>query len=214
MKLVQVVVGLALAITGSAYASVINVATAFSNAGFQTSATDYKNVVDNALASASAGYGSTQVASYDNLSNQSLFGGSATNIAFKANVAFGLTTAGLYEFRAGVDFGRGGAFFLDGVALGFKTNDMWWAGSYTNPSQYFNFSSALASGNHQITLYGLEGCCDGGQQMQFKAAGASSFSSFSNNDGLNLVAVSEPAPYAMALLGFGLFGFKRRRNAG
>ena len=55
------------------------------------------------------------------------------------------------------------ALFLDGVALDFKSNDMWWAGNYNNGSQFLSGSSALSAGNHTLSIYGLEGCCDGGE---------------------------------------------------
>lgn len=46
--------------------------------------------------------------------------------------------------------------------MAFKTNDMWWAGDYTNPTQSFQLTQAISAGNHQLQLFGLEGCCDGG----------------------------------------------------
>lgn len=78
------------------------------------------------MASPGPGYGLAMPSIYDNISNQILFGGSATNIAFKSTVDFGVSAAnaGTWEIRSGVDFGRGGALFVDGVALVFNSNDI------------------------------------------------------------------------------------------
>ncbi|MBW3497386.1 CCXG family PEP-CTERM protein [Janthinobacterium sp. NKUCC08_JDC] len=194
-----------------ANASTITVSTGYSGAGAQSSAADYQSVVNAAVATPGAGYGSTTIASYDNVSNSGLFG-SGSNIAFKSVINFGVSAAdaGAWSFRSGVDFGKGGALFLDGVALDFKSNDMWWAGNYNNGSQFFSGSSALSAGNHTLSIYGLEGCCDGGQQAQFKA-GNNNFASFGANDGL-ISAVPEPSTYAMLLIGLGLLGFTARRK--
>lgn len=169
-------------------------------------ASDYQAAVDSAVASSPV----ISIASYDSVNPGLSQGG---NDAYRATVTFGVTTAGVWEFRAGVDFGLGGALFLDGVAQTFKTNDMWWNGNYGNASQHLSFSSALAVGNHTLTIYGLEWCCSGPQQAQFKAAGSNDFVSFSNQDGL-VSAVPEPESYAMMLAGLGLMATiaRRRKN--
>jgi len=194
-----------------ANASTITIATGYSEAGVQASAAAYQAVVNAAVATPGAGYGSTSLSSYDNVSNRSLFG-SNSNIASKSVISFGVSTAdaGQWSFRSGVDFGRGGAVFLDGVALDYKNNDMWWAGNYGNSSQFFAGSSLLSAGNHTLSIYGLEGCCDGGQQVQF-SKGNSNFASFSSADGL-ISAVPEPSTYAMLIVGLGLLGFTARRK--
>ena len=152
---------------GDVGASTITVETGYSTAGSQASANDYRSVVEAAVAVATAGYGATHPAAFNNISNHGLFSGPSENIAFEFTIGFGVTAAqaGEWEFRAGTDFGRGGAVFLDGVALGFKTNDMWWAGSYANPTQHFDYKSMLVGGNHVLSIYGLEGCCDGGHDV-------------------------------------------------
>ncbi len=170
------------------------------------SGSDYQVAVESAVALSPV----TSIASYDNVNPNLSQGG---NDAYKATVTFGVSAAGVWEFRSGVDFGLGGALFLDGVAQTFKTNDMWWSGSYSNPTQFLSFSTALAVGNHTLTIYGLEYCCSGGQQAQFKAAGSNDFVSFSNQDGL-VSAVPEPETYAMMLAGLGLMATiaRRRKN--
>ena len=197
----------------NAGASTITVSTGYTTAGAQKSADAYKTVVDAAVARPTLGYGSKTVASYNALDNSSLFG-SSTNIAFRSTIDFGVTTAqaGSWSFRTGVDFSNGGALFLDGVALDVGTSDMWWNGSYNNSNGFLSGSSTLAAGNHSLSIYGLESCCDGFQQAQFKA-GNSSFASFSSTDGLAAVsAVPEPSIYAMLMIGLGLLAFTCRRS--
>nr|WP_315490903.1 CCXG family PEP-CTERM protein [uncultured Rhodoferax sp.] len=170
------------------------------------SGSDYQAAVESAVALSPV----TTIASYNSV-NPGL--SSAGNDAYKATVTFGVSTAGLWEFRSGVDFGLGGAMFLNGVSKTFKTTDMWWNGNYSNPSQYLSFSSVLAVGNYTLTIYGLEWCCSGNQQAQFKAAGSNNFVSFSNQDGL-VSAVPEPESYALMLAGLGLMATiaRRRKN--
>ncbi|MBI3229907.1 MAG: CCXG family PEP-CTERM protein [Burkholderiales bacterium] len=201
-------VALAFSAIASANASVINLQTGFSGAGPQATAEAYRAVVDAAVATPGAGYGSTVLASYDNMSNHALFG-SSTNIAFKSTINFGVQAGetGNWSFRAGVDFGGGGAVFLDGHAVDFRNTDMWWAGNYGNSSQFFQFAANIGAGNHTITMYGLEGCCDGAQQFQFNSG--SGFHSFDNQ---TLNPVPEPETYAMLLAGLGLLGVMSHRK--
>lgn len=195
-----------------ANASVITLQTAYSSAGPQSSATGYKDVVERALLSQGAGYGTKTISSYDNLSNANQFsGGANSNIAWKATIDFSVANAATWTFRTGVDFGNGGALFLDGVALTSRSTDMYWGNSFATASQYLQASSLLAAGNHTLTIYGLENCCDGVQQAQFKAAGAS-FATFAANDGINPKAVPEPATLATFGLGLAVVAGLRRRG--
>ena len=103
-------------------------------------------MVDAAVVIPAAGYGSAFPVIYDNITNQGLFG-SGTDIAFKSTVDFGVSAAnaGIWEIRAGVDFGLGGALFVDGVARDFNSNDMWWNGSYANSTQFLTITLNLAA---------------------------------------------------------------------
>jgi hypothetical protein len=207
MKLTVLALALA-ASFGAAQASVIQVEAATGSTPFLANGNDYKAAVDAALAG--VGYASAMPASLDFISHQGLFGGNG-NFAMKTTVNFGVATAGTWSFRAGVDFGMGGAMFLDGVAVDFKANDMWWSGNYNDASQHFAATSAMSAGNHVLTVMGFEGCCDGGQQVQFMQTNATVFTSFSNNDGLAAV-VPEPATLGLAFAGLGLVGLSRRRK--
>lgn len=204
MKKLLPVLSLAL-LAGAAGASTIQYQTGhYTGSPTFSSASDYQTAVESAVALSPL----VSLASYDSVNPGLSQGG---NDAYKATVTFGVADAGVWSFRAGVDFGLGGAIFLDGVAQSFKTNDMWWAGSYSNPSQYLGFSNTLTAGNHTLTIYGLEWCCSGPQQAQFQAAGSNTFVSFSNNDGL-VSAVPEPESYALMLAGLGLVGTMVRRR--
>lgn len=198
-----------------ALASSITIQTGFSDAAPQSSADAYRSTVDAAVATPAPGYGTTTVAEYNNIANHLLFpGGLTTNRAFKSTVVFGVTpsAAGAWRILAGVDFGHGGAVFLDGTALDFRSTDMWWNGSYSNPSQSFQLALNLAAGEHTLQLYGLEGCCDGPQQTVF-SIGGSDFHTFGNHDGL-LPAVPEPSRYAMLIGGLALLEWRRRAQSG
>ncbi len=127
----------------------------------------------------------------------------------ESTITFQVTTAGTWDFRAGVDFGGGGALYLDGVALDFKGTNMWWNGSYGDASQFLAGSSLLSVGDHQLTLYGFEDCCSGNSQVQYSTDGTT-FTSFGTND--NLPAVPEAQNAAMLLAGLGLVATIARRR--
>ncbi|HEX8610098.1 MAG TPA: CCXG family PEP-CTERM protein [Telluria sp.] len=200
-----------LGVAGTVCASTITIESASATpSGLLSGAGAYQSAVNSSLQGTT--YTKTTVDSYNNITHASLFGGNS-NFALKSTIQFGVTqaNAGLWQFRAGVDFGYGGALFLNGVALDAKSHDMWWAGQYDNASQYFNAAVNVGAGNHTLTIYGFEGCCDGGQQAQFMAP-AGTFTSFSNTDNL-VSAVPEPETYAMFLTGMAMMGFlTHRRN--
>lgn len=200
----------ALAVDANASVITLQVATIGTPAA-QTSAAAYKTAVDAAIANTSAYKGSKSVDVYDNLTVKSNFG-ALSSYAFESTIDFGVTAAqaGNWSFRTGVDFGFGGAMFLDGVALGYNTHDMWWGGSYTAANGSLQATALLAAGNHVLKIYGLEACCDGGQQAQFKAMNAGAYTTFASGDRLN--AVPEPVSIATFGLGVGALALVRRRR--
>ena len=129
----------------------------------------------------------------------------------EATITFDVTSPTSFDFRAGVDFGGGGALFVDGNALDFKGNDMWWAGGYGDASQFLAGSAALGVGVHTLQLYGFEDCCSGNSQVQFSVNDGQSFTSFGANDGLP--AIPEAQNFAMLLAGLGLIGTLSRRRS-
>jgi hypothetical protein len=194
-----------------AHASVITLQTAYSTAQNQASAAAYRDVVDAAVQTQAAGYGTAVLAAYDNVSNAGQFG-SNHDVAWKATIDFGVTAAqaGSWSFRTGVDFGYGGAMFLDGNAVDMKNTNMWWSGSYGDPAQFLAATLNVGAGNHTLSIYGLEDCCDGAQQAQFRI-GSGAYTGFARADGLNAVAVPEPLSLATFGLGLGLIAGLRRR---
>jgi len=198
------------AIGSLAHASVIKIDSIQATSGTLANANAYRTAVEAALLG--AGRASTTLASYDNVTHASLFG-TNSNFAMKSTIDFAVSSAnaGLWSFRAGVDFGMGGALFIDGAAVDYKAYDMYWGNSYSNTSQILQASLNLSAGNHTITMFGFEGCCDGAQQFQFKSP-TGAYTSFSSTDGLNRSAVPEPATLAMMVTGMGLIGFSRRRK--
>ena len=194
-------------VAGAASASGISVqiGTYLGTTDSSTTAADFQQIVtsDAALSAPMT----AAVWSYDDLALP------INDSALESTITFYVTPAdsGTWSFRAGVDFGKGGALFLDGVALDSKNTDMWWNYSYADPTQFLAGQAVLSVGEHQLTLYGLETCCSGGEQTQFKI-GNGSYTSFSSDDGLP--AVPESQNYAMLLAGLGLVATlaRRRRN--
>ncbi|MFT3765213.1 MAG: CCXG family PEP-CTERM protein [Minicystis sp.] len=122
----------------------------------------------NAAPAGAPGYGSTALASFAAVSNQSLFG-SIGNIAYHVKVGFDVTAAdaGSWQVRLGADYGLGGTLLVDGMEVDFRPTDMWYAASFTDPTQYLSAAFTLAPGLHTIESYGFENCCDGVARMEY-----------------------------------------------
>lgn len=125
----------------------------------------------------------------------------------KYDIDFGISAAqtGSYTFEFGLDLGGGGAVFLDGVAMAFNPNDMWWRDNGLS----FQFTQTMAAGNHTIEIYGFEGCCYGDNFGQFRV-GSGQTVTFGNNDGL--APVPEPESLAMMLAGLSALALSARRR--
>lgn len=77
--------------------------------------------------------------------------------------------AGLWSFRLGADFGRGGAIFVDGVKLESRVDDIWWGLSWNATGEIMSVNNVnLAAGPHRIEAIGFENCCAGTMSMEFQ----------------------------------------------
>ncbi len=121
----------------------------------------------------SPGYasGPQTLTTFANVSNQIVFGGTFSNIAYHHHFAFTAPQAGALTIRMGADFGGGGTLLIDGNLVEFRNNDMWWNGVWTNPTQHLKGTVSITAGPHVIDSYGFEGCCDGPQQAEYSYLG-------------------------------------------
>lgn len=204
----------------SAQASSIQFQSRFSTAGAAPagSLSDwgayYQGTLDALTAAApGAGYCDATPALFNGVSNQASCGGTNANLALHIQVEFTLAAPVTgFSMQFGPDFGRGGAFFLNGSVLDARNTDMWWNGSLADPSQHFEaMGLSLAAGTHRVDLYGLEGCCDGGQVGRFQLAPTAGWQFFGRDDGLNPAPVPTPASLPLALLGLLLLPALRPR---
>lgn len=205
----------ALALLGpAAEASLITMQTRHYTGGALGSAEAYRTTIEGLLAlPPTAGYGDAAPVQFSGLSNGVTLRGPHRDYAAKFTIDFLLTEAqaGTYEMQFGVDFGRGGALFVNGVAMAFNPRDMWWSGSYANAAHILQATVNLAAGAHQVTLYGIENCCDGAMQGRFRGPGME-WTTFGARDGLAAV----PAPASLGVFAMGLLGLaavRRRATA-
>ncbi|MBZ5856348.1 CCXG family PEP-CTERM protein [Flavihumibacter profundi] len=173
----------------------VKMSTRASTHGRFNSAIEYKNYID-ALVNLppSSGYGDAYLPVYRIVSNNIVFNGSKSDIAYKYTIRFYAQVPGLYQFRTSFDFGNGGAIFLDGINVAFNNQDMWWAGNWNLPGQSLQWSTSLGIGMHEILVYGLEDCCDGGGSAEYKFPGGSEFTAFST-----LAYVKDTGTYYVSL---------------
>ena len=109
------------------------------------------------------------------LNNRDL-GGSNGDYGWCVSAVLNVTaaTSGVWDFRYGGDFGRGGHLYISGQALEEDWNDdLWWAGNYANTGETLEGSITLDEGWHRYEALGFEGCCDGRVGFQARAPGGS-----------------------------------------
>ena len=152
-----------------------------------------------------AGYGAADVPEFTNLSNQLTFGGSNGDIGFHTLITLDVTPsqAGIWNIQFGIDYGWGGALFVDGSLVDFRNTDMWWAGSYSDPNQLLSGGVNLGVGSHTIELFGLEGCCDGPTEGRYQV-GTQPFQIFE--------AVPEPGTITLIAFGIGMLALCATRQ--
>lgn len=107
------------------------------------------------------------------LNNRAL-GGTNGNYGWCVSAMIEVTpaTAGVWEFRYGGDFGRGGHLYVRETELEEQWNDdLWWANNYGNTNETLEGSITLDAGWHRYEALGFEGCCDGPVGWQARAPG-------------------------------------------
>ncbi len=107
------------------------------------------------------------------LNNRSL-GGTNGDYAWCVSAVLEVTSAndGVWGFRYGGDFGRGGHLYVRGTELEEQWNDdLWWANNYANTAETLEGTINLPEGWHRYEALGFEGCCDGPTGFQARAPG-------------------------------------------
>lgn len=162
-----------------------------------TASTNYRVIVDPLVAAPTTGYCTTTLTLASGLSNQnSCPGGSSTNVAYKTTIRFILPHAGTMTIRAAGDWGFGAILLMDSMNLqsrwpsteGATDADMWWAGVWTDSTQFLQGTITLSAGQHILEVYGMDGCCDGAGEIDFNLGNG--WQPFSNSDGLLSVQIS------------------------
>ncbi len=137
------------------------------------------------------GYGCAVVPEVLNQSNRNTFNGGNMNYGLYAETHFEVTTPGVWSFRSAVDYGRGGAFYIDHQPVTERWNeDLWWARDYNN-SDVLTGSVFLDAGFHYFETLGYEGCCDGPVSVQYQLPGSSVWRELSSAN-LNLLNAGCP----------------------
>jgi len=94
--------------------------------------------------------------------------GQMRDIAFHVTVEFDNYIGSNWNFNFGVDFGWGGAIYMDGHLMRAYSGDIWWSESEDHANE-LGFGTFVPAGRHNLTVYGAEGCCDGPSRIKFCA---------------------------------------------
>ena len=123
------------------------------------------------------------------------------------SVTFDTNNAATWGLQAGLDAHYGAAIYVNGTLVESRTDDLWWAKSWTNTDVITANDVDILAGTNLLQIYWAEACCNGGSSIRFAADGTN-WETLSKAN----IATAIPEPAALALLGFGLLGFSLRRN--
>lgn len=149
----------------------------------------------------STNYGCTFITDFDNVTKTDTFGPGGDFVAYSESY-FEVESgeAGVWEFRYGADFGRGGALYINDEPLEEDwRSDLWWSYDWGHPD-VLQGSMTLSQGYHKLEVIGYEGCCDGGITVQFKRPGGP-WTTF-NTDAISIR--SRACPVADPVVSFGV----------
>lgn len=90
---------------------------------------------------------------------------------------------GQWCMRWAADAGGGGALYFDGDLKFSKWGeDLWWGGSWGNINELiYSCVDNVGVGYHSLEIYGMEGCCDGAQQLQVGRLAPGTTNPFNND---------------------------------
>ena len=149
------------------------------------------------------GYGCTFITNFTNINNRNQFSPPSRNGNFAAYSESFFEVlpgeAGVWEFRYGADFGRGGGLYVDDIALEEQWNDdLWWAFNFNASNEVLQGSINLSPGFHKLEILGFEGCCDGGITVQYRRPGGN----FQNLQTATINIVSRKCPVTEPTLSY------------
>lgn len=143
----------------------------------------------NASDDSNINYGCSYITDFTGITNRSQLQTGSSSVYRTASINFGAFSEsyfeanepGIWQFRYGADFGRGGGLYVDGVLLEEQwTDDLWWANNWgtwtgtgsSNDNEILRGSINLTTGYHKLEVLGFEGGNDGGITVQFKRPSA------------------------------------------
>ena len=149
----------------------------------------------NSLADNVNGFGCKFVTHFNNQSNQKIHGKNNSTQNWRNFVGYSDTffevkssEVGIWNFRYGGDFGRGGGLYVDSIALEEQWNtNLWWGRNWNN-QDVLNGSIYLKEGFHRLEAMGYENGNDGGINIQFKRPSGS----WTTYDTADISIVSRP----------------------